>query len=177
MLAVTVEDFRDHGDDGEKDADQAVLEDASPNHVEPSQAGARFAKGSTMLATSAFLHKEHAPEPVHRCQCPEELLLLVQARGDVFAHESEEARNRESFIAISQHLVVDRMSVVQEAQKGHRRVDRYHKQNSDDVFLLARNQVVGRMSEDEVEGDQHRYEAEDNAEPESESGSFWSSVL
>jgi len=148
VLAVPSKDFCYHRDDGEKYAHQTVLEDARPYDIKPSKTGARFPERSTVLAASTLLHKEHAPEPVDRRQRAEELLLLVQARRHVLAHEREETRDGEGLIAVSQHLVVYRMLVVQDAEKGHRRVNWDHKQDADDVLLLAGHEVVGGMAVD-----------------------------
>lgn len=156
MFAVAVEGLGDDGDDGEEHAHQAVLEDAGPDDVEPGEAGARFAEGTAVFATGAFLQEEDAPEPVDGGEGAEEFLLLVQPRRHVLAHEGEEAGDGEGFVAVSRDLKVDCMLVVEVAQKRHRRVYWDHKQDADDVFLLAGDEVVGCMLEDEVEGYEYR---------------------
>ena len=164
VLAVPPKNFRYHRDDGEKYAHQTVLEDARPDNIKPRKTRSRFPERSTVLAASTFLHEEHAPEPVHGRQRAEELLLLVQARRHVLAHEREETRDGESLIAVSQHLIIDRMLVVQDAEEGHRRVNWDHKQDADDVLLLAGHEVVGCMAINQVEGDDDGDEAEYYAE-------------
>lgn len=164
VLAVSPKDFCYHRDDGERHAHKTVLENARPHNIKPSKTGSRLPERSTMLATSALLHEEYAPEPVHRRQRAEELLLLVQAGRHVLAHEREETRDGECFIAVSQHLEVDCVRVVKDAEKGHRRVNWDHKQDADDVLLLAGHEVVRRMAVDEVEGDDDGDEAEYYAE-------------
>ena len=168
VLAVPPKNFRYHRDDGERHADHTVLEDSSPNYVKPSKAGSRLPERPTVFAASTLLHEEHAPEPIHGRQRAEELLLLMQARRHVLAHEREETRNGKRLVAVSQHLEVDGMSVVQHAEKRHRRVNRNHKQDADDVLLLAGHEVVRGMAVDEVEGDEDGDEAEYYAEAQAE---------
>lgn len=148
VLAVSPEDFCYHRDDGERHAHQAVLEDARPHDIKPSKTRSRFPEWPAVLAASALLHEEYAPEPVDGRQRAEELLLLVQARRHVLAHEREETRDGERLIAVSQHLEVDCVRVVQDAEEGHCRVNRDHKQDADDVLLLAGHEVVRCMAVD-----------------------------
>lgn len=148
MLAVSPEGLRNHRDNGERHAHQTVLEDASPHDIKPSQARARFPERPAVLAASTLLHEEHAPKPVDWRQRAEELLLLVQARRHVLAHEREEAGDGKRLVAVSQHLEVDCVRVVQDAEEGHRRVNWDHKQDADDVLLLTGHEVVRRMAVD-----------------------------
>ena len=146
MLTVSPKDFCYHRNDGKRYAHQTVLKDARPHHIEPSKTRPRLPERPTVFAASTLLHEEDAPEPVDRRQRTEELLLLVQARRHVLAHEREETRNRESLVAVSQHLEVDCVPVIQDAEEGHRRVNWDHKQDADDVLLLAGHEVVGRVA-------------------------------
>ena len=152
VLAVPPKHFRDHRNDRKRYADQTVLENACPHHIEPSKTRPRFPERSLVLAASALLHEEYAPEPVDRRERAKELLLLVQARRHVLAHEREEAGDGERLVAVSQHLEVDCVRVVQDAEKRHRRVNWDHKQDADDVLLLAGHEVVRRVAPDHVEG-------------------------
>jgi hypothetical protein len=148
VLTIAPKSLCNHGDDSKRHAHNTVLENSRPHNIKPSKARARFPERPMVLAARAFLHEEHAPEPVDRRQRAEELLLLVQAWRHVLAHEREETRNCESLIAVSQHLEVDCVAVVQDAQERHRRVNWDHKQDADDVLLLAGHEVVRRMAVD-----------------------------
>ena len=70
-----------------------------------------------ILAAGAFLHEEDTPDPVYRHQIAEVLFLLVESRRDILAHECEEAGNGKRLVAISQHLEVDGMLVVDDAEE------------------------------------------------------------
>lgn len=126
VLTVPPKNLCDHGDDGEHHANQTVLEDACPNNVKPSETRPGLPEWPLVLAASTLLHEEHAPEPVDGRQRAEEFLLLVQAGRHVLAHECEETRDRKCFIAVSQHLEVDCVLVIQDAQEGDRRVNWNH---------------------------------------------------
>jgi hypothetical protein len=117
MLAIPVEVLGYDRNDGEQDAHQAVLEDARPDDVEPSEAGTRFAKGPMVLTTGTFLHEEDAPDPVHRLKRAKVLFLFVEPRRDILAHEGEEAGNCKCFVAVSRDLEVDGVLVVDDAEK------------------------------------------------------------
>ena len=168
MLTIPVEVLGYDGNDGEQHSHQTVLEDASPDHVEPSEAGTGFSKGSSVLTTGAFLHKEDAPNPIHGLQRAKVLLLLVKSGRHILAHEGEEAGDGKRLVAVSQDLEVDGMPVVDDAEKGHRRIHRNHKQDTDDVSLLVGHEVMSCVAEDEVEryqyGDETEYRAETDAE-------------
>lgn len=168
MLAIPVEVLGYDRNDGEQHAHQTVLEDAGPDDVEPSEAGTRFSKGSVVLTAGTFLHEEDTPKPVHRLQRAKVLFLLVEPRRNVLAHESEEAGDGKRLVAVSHDLEVDGMLVVDDAEKRDHRVDRDHKQDTDDVSLLIGHEVVGGVAEDEVEGYQDGNKAEYRAEADSE---------
>jgi hypothetical protein len=117
MLAIPVEILGYDRNDGEQHAHQTVLEDARPYHIEPCEARTRFAKGPMVFTAGAFLHEEDTPDPVHRLQSAEVLFLLVESRRYILAHERKEAGNGKRFVAVSQHLEVDGMLVVDDAEK------------------------------------------------------------
>lgn len=148
VFAIAPKHLCDHRNDGERHTHQTILENARPHNIKPSKTRPRLPEGSVVLATSALLHEEDAPEPVDRRQRAEEVLLLVQPGRHILAHEREETRNGESFIAVAQHLEVDGVPVVEDAEEGHRRVNWNHKQDADDVLLLAGHEVVRRVAVD-----------------------------
>lgn len=147
VLAVSAKHLRNDGNNGEQHPHQTILENACPDDIEPSKTRARLAERPLVLAACAFLHEEDSPEPVDRRQSAEVILLLMQPRRNILAHERKEARNGESLIAVAQHLVVDCVFVVEVAQERHRRVNWDHKQNADDVALLVGHEVVCCMPE------------------------------
>jgi hypothetical protein len=112
VLTIPAKHLCDHRDNREHHAHQTVLKNARPYHIKPSQPGARLPERSAVLPARTLLHKKHPPEPINRRQCAKELLLLVQARRHILAHEREEARDGKRFIAVTQHLVVDGVLVI-----------------------------------------------------------------
>lgn len=52
---------------------------------------------------------------------------------DVFAKQSEERRDSEGFVAVTDQLVVDCFFVEIDAEEGGYRIDRDHKQNSNNA--------------------------------------------
>jgi hypothetical protein len=82
--------------------------------------------------------------------------------------QREKRAYRERLIASLQNIKVNRMAVLQVAQKRHHRVDRYQEQDSDDVSLLVGFEVVCRVQEDKGKADDGRYTAKDRREEEAE---------
>ena len=117
MLAIPVEILGYDRNDGEQHAHETVLENACPDDVEPCEARTRFAKRPIVLTAGALLHEEDTPDPVYRLKSAEVLFLLVESRRHILAHECEEAGNGKRFVAVSQHLEVDGMLVVDYAEE------------------------------------------------------------
>lgn len=84
----------------------------SYTHIEPSQATSGNAKQTLVLATGELLKTKDTPEPVDRLELTEELLLLMQVRTNVVAHQGEEGSNSKCFVAVAEHFIIDRMPVM-----------------------------------------------------------------
>jgi|SRR5690242_8306978 len=95
-------------------------------YVEPRQPASGLSQPSLLLTARTLLHPSDGPDPVLWLDVSEILLLVVEIRCDVVAHESEEAGNGEGLVAVSQDLEVDCLLVVQVAQEGNHGVDGYH---------------------------------------------------
>jgi len=85
----------------------------------------------------------------------------MQITLQVMAHEREKTRNRERLITIAQDFPVERVFVVYVGDEGDTRVDGYHEEDADDVFLLVGTRVVGRVEEHEGKGYNGGDEGED----------------
>jgi hypothetical protein len=107
-------------------------------YVEPGQSTPRPSQPSMVFAARTLLHPGDRPDPILGFDVPEVLLLFVQTRSDVMTHESEEARNGESLVAVSQDFEVYGFFVVEVAEEGDNGVNGDHDKDSDDaVPLLA----------------------------------------
>jgi hypothetical protein len=91
-----------------------------------------------VFAARTLLHPSDRPDPIFRFDVPEVLLLFVQTRSDIMTHESKEAGNGKSLVAVSQDFEVYGFLVVEVAEEGDNGVDGDHDKDSDDaVPLLA----------------------------------------
>lgn len=64
--------------------------------------------------------------------------------------QCEEGTDSKSLVAIPQHVKINCMAIVGIAQETDDGIDGNHEQNSDNVFLFARYQVMCRVSPYEV---------------------------
>lgn len=132
-LAVTAKVLRNDSSDGHGDADKAVLVDADPDDVEPSQAAGRHAPGSTLAAT-AFLKPVDGSHPLLDApEIAEVVLLVVEVRSNVGAEEGKEGGDRKGFVTVAYYLKIDRVPVEAEGQERGGSVDRNHEENADDA--------------------------------------------
>lgn len=53
------------------------------------------------------------------------------------AHQREESRNRERFVAVTHHAVVHGMFVEKDAQPAHKRINRHHQQDPNNTILVS----------------------------------------
>ena len=107
-------------------------------YVEPGQSAPRLSQPSMVFAACTLLHPSDRPDPILGFDVPEVLLLFVQTRSDVMTHESEEAGNGKSLVAVSQDFEVYGFFVVEIAEERDNGVDGDHDKDSDDaVPLLA----------------------------------------
>jgi hypothetical protein len=81
------------------------------------------------------------------------VLLVVQRRLEVVAHEGKEAGNRKCLITVAQDLPVDGVLVEDVGDERDDGVHGDHEEDADDVLLLPRLRVVRRMLHHEEEGD------------------------
>lgn len=101
LVAVPIGGLGNNRNNGENDADKAVLEDADPDdlelstsvlirddfltHVEPCQAAPWSPQRPLVLASCTFLKTKDRPEPILCCDMSKVLFLLVQVGRDVVA--------------------------------------------------------------------------------------------
>lgn len=107
-------------------------------YVKPGQSAPRLSQPSMVFAARALLHPSDRPDPILGLDVPEVFLLFVQTRSDVMTHESEEARNGKSLVAVSQDFEVYCFLIVEVAEERDNGVNGDHDKDSDDaVPLLA----------------------------------------
>lgn len=152
--AVTALRLSHNRDDCEERANKAILENTDPDnlcfrelviesdpcsrtYVEPRQPAPWLPQPALVLASRALLHPCDWPDPVLWLHVSEILLLLVQIRRNVVAHEREEAGNGEGFIAVSQNLEVYGFLVIEVAEEGDDGVNRDHDENSNDAAAVS----------------------------------------
>lgn len=184
-FAVAASGLGGDGDDGEEDADEAVLEDAVPDnlgrvsaqirhdvarraYVEPCQSAAWLSKGPPVLSSGAVLQPVYRQDPVLDLNVPKVLLLFVQRGRSVVAHESEKAGNGKGLVAVAHDLPVDCVAIVVVGQERDEGVDGNHEEDADNVLLFPGPRVVERVSEDEVHGDDNGNTARDGGYEESD---------
>ena len=102
-----------------------------PSHIEPGQAAARGAPNA--LTTATFLHPVQRPKPLFRLDPAEIILLTMQIRSDIVAHEGEESGDTEGFVTVTEDLEVDGIVVEENAEPGDEGINGDHEQNANDT--------------------------------------------
>jgi hypothetical protein len=133
FFAVTFEELGDAGDEGEEDANEAVLKDAEPDDIEPGQAALGSAEWTFVLSTGTLLHPGKWPDPIFGDEGPKVFFLVMDVGGNVIADEGEEGGDGEGFVAVAQDFEVDGVAVVEVGEEGDGGVDGDHEQNADNA--------------------------------------------
>lgn len=132
-FTVAVKLLRQDSRDGHGDANEAVVVDADPDDVEPSQA-ALGRPPRTALTATALGEPINGQDPgFDGSHFAKVGLLVVEVGGDIVTHEGEEGRNGKGLVAIGNDLEVDGVPVPLDLEEGGDGIDGDHEENANDA--------------------------------------------
>lgn len=108
-------------------------------YIKPRQPAPRPPQNSLILAPRRTpLHPIQRPHPILDLDIPEILLLVMQSRRNIMAHQRKETRYGKRFVAVAQHFKVDGVLVVDVGEEGDGCVDGDHEEDADDAGVEIR---------------------------------------
>lgn len=111
-----------------------AIHHADPTYIEPGQPAPWIPPSSAVsTAPLPILKPTQRPQPCLRLNASEIVLLAVQVRRDVMAHEGEEGGDTESFVAVSDDLQGDGVMVEEYAEPCDEGVNGDHEEDTDDA--------------------------------------------
>lgn len=142
------------GHNRHENSQKTVLEDSNPNnlhsqytsrsklqgdqsYIKPGQPTPGNPPDPIFRASSALLQPRDGPNPLFRLDSAKVVLLAMEIGGDIMAQQREEGGNRERFVAVAHHAIVDSMFVEEDAQPGNKRINRHHQQDPNDTMLVS----------------------------------------
>lgn len=158
-LAIPSMILRHHRRDCHSHSHKAVMINPNPDDVKPRQPAPRRPPGTLPVPATALGHPVHRPHPIlDGLHLAKVLLLQMQVGRDVVAHQTKKGADGKGLVAVAQNLEVDGMVVEAQAQEGGAGVDGHHEQDADDLLLLFRHGIVGRVPHDQVEARKYGYQ-------------------
>lgn len=187
LETVSTRSLSDDGHDRHEDANEAVLEDTSPDnlgdamlsiavvgqedewaYIEPCQATS-WCPPNAGLSSPQFLNPGDRHDPRFGCYGAKVIFLFMEIVGQVMAQQGKEGGDSKSLIAVAEDFEIDAMSVVSVREPGDGGINGNHEENADNAaynqsgfddatpFLECSLSLLSRFR---VMGSMHQHEVE-----------------